>query len=106
MESSMTRNAAPIVLALLVIAPSVAMAAEPWPWVAKTPLDPALALLSKVTALNASVADKIVAISVKAVAPQAGFSELQLTARLGNKDDRIFAFDARGRPPQQGADAE
>jgi hypothetical protein len=105
-ESCMIRNIAAALFALLAAVPTLARAAEPWPWVAKTPVDPALLILPKVTALTASVADKIVKVSVKAVAPQAGFSELQLTARMGNKDDRIFAFDARGRPPQQGADVE
>ena len=38
---------------------------------------------------------------MKAVAPSAGYSELTLTPRLGDPDDRIFAFDARGRAPQE-----
>ena len=40
------------------------------------------------------------------MAPQAGFSELQLTPRHGDPNDGIFAFDARGRAPQQGAAQE
>jgi hypothetical protein len=81
--------------------PLLAAGAEPWPWKAKAPVDPALATLSHVDDVTASVADSILTISVKAVAPAAGYSELTLTPRLGDPDDRIFAFDARGRAPQE-----
>ena len=81
--------------------PLLAAGAEPWPWKAKAPVDPALATLSHIDDVTASVADSILTISVKAVAPAAGYSELTLTPRLGDPDDRIFAFDARGRAPQE-----
>ncbi len=93
-------------LAIMAITPTISWSAESWPWTAKTPLDPALTILSKVTSMTASAEDKIVKISVKAAAPKAGYSELQLTARHGDPNDRVFAFDARGRAPQQGADVE
>lgn len=80
--------------------PLLAAGAEPWPWKSKAPVDPALATLSHIDNVTAAVDDSILTISVKAVAPAAGYSELTLTPRLGDPDDRIFAFDARGRAPQ------
>ena len=85
----------------LIATPLLAAGAEPWPWKSKAPVDPALATLSHVNDVTAAVADSILTISVKAVAPAAGYSELTLTPRLGDPDDRIFAFDARGRAPQE-----
>ncbi len=38
------------------------------------------------------------------MAPTPGYSELQLTPRMGDPNDRIFAFDARGRAPQDVTD--
>lgn len=81
--------------------PLLAAGAEPWPWKSKAPVDPALATLSHVDDVTAAVDDSILTILVKAVAPAAGYSELTLTPRLGDPDDRIFAFDARGRAPQK-----
>jgi hypothetical protein len=83
-----------------------ASAAEPlpWPWASKMPPDPALVVLPKVDEMTAKVEGKLVKISVKATAPQADFSELALTPRIGDPKDRIFAFDARGRAPQKGAE--
>ena len=81
--------------------PLLAAGAEPWPWKAKAPLDPALATLSHVDDVTAVINDSILTIAVKAVAPGAGYSEFTLTPRLGDPDDRIFAFDARGRAPQE-----
>lgn len=85
----------------LLATPLLAAGAEPWPWKAKAPVDPALATLSHVDDVMAAVEDSILTISVKAMAPAAGYSELTLTPRLGDPDDRIFAFDARGRAPQE-----
>jgi hypothetical protein len=76
----------------------------PWPWKAKTPPDPALTQLTRVDDLAVAI-DKsdppIVSITVKATAPTAGYSELQLTYRLGDPNDLKFEFDARGRAPQE-----
>ena len=85
----------------LLATPLLAAGAEPWPWKAKAPVDPALATLSHVDDVTAAIDDSILTISVKAVAPAARYSEFTLTPRLGDPDDRIFAFDARGRAPQE-----
>jgi len=86
---------------------ATAFAAEPqtWPWktTPATP-DPALAMLPKVSAVTASLKDTVLTIMVKATAPTPRFSELQLTPRMGDPNDRIFAFDARGRAPQDVTD--
>jgi hypothetical protein len=74
-----------------------------WPWKDKTPPDPALVTLSSVKGVTASISqsDKpILTITVEAAAPAPGYSELQLTPRIGDPKDLIFAFDAKGRPPQ------
>ena len=89
----------------LLATPLLAAGAEPWPWKAKTPLDPALATLAHVDDVTAAIDDSILTIAVKAVAPGAGYSEFTLTPRLGDPDDRIFAFDARGRAPHSPASA-
>lgn len=81
--------------------PLLAADAELWPWKAKAPVDPALATLSHVDDVTAAIDDSILTIAVKAVAPGPGYSGLTLTPRLGDPDDRIFAFDARGRAPQE-----
>ena len=41
-----------------------------------------------------------VTITVNASAPTPNYSELRLTPRMGDPKDLIFAFDAKGRPPQ------
>ena len=92
-------------LALLGLAgPLHAADVQPWPWKEKGPVDPALALLTKIDDLTVTVDDKAqpatVAISVKAVAPNPKFTELQLAYRMGDTEDLTFEFDARGRPPQ------
>ena len=70
------------------------------------PPDPALVVFPKVDSVTASIDKDIVKISVQASAPAAGFSELALTPRIGDPKDRIFAFDIRGRAPQEiGAEA-
>jgi hypothetical protein len=81
--------------------PLLAVEPEPWPWKAKAPMDPALAILSHVDEVTAAIDNSIITIAVKAVAPSPGYSGLTLTPRLGDPDDRIFAFDARGRAPQE-----
>jgi hypothetical protein len=85
---------------------ATALAAEPQPWPWKSPKmpDPALAVLPEVGDVTASVSDTILTVVVKAMAPTPGYSELQLTPRMGNPNDRIFAFDARGRAPQDVTD--
>lgn len=92
----------PIVLTAtaLLVTPLLAADAKPWPWKDKAPIDPALATLSRVDAVTAAVDGSILTVEVKASAPAPGFSDLALTPRLGDPDDRIFAFDARGRAPQ------
>jgi hypothetical protein len=42
----------------------------------------------------------IVVITVNGQAPTPNYTELQLTPRIGDPKDLIFAFDAKGRPPQ------
>ena len=87
-----------------VSAPLFAGEAVLWPWKSKLPPDPALVVLTaieKVTAtIDTSGDPPTITISVDASAPMPNFSELQLTPRLGNPKDLVFAFDAKGRPPQ------
>jgi hypothetical protein len=75
----------------------------PWPWASKSTPDPALAVLAEISDVTASI-DKsekpLVSITVNATAPTANYSDLQLVPRMGDPTDLIFAFDARGRPPQ------
>ncbi len=92
------------VAALVLLTATPAFAADPWPWKSKMPPNPALTELSEVVEVTATVKDDIVTISVKAKAPQGGYSELQLTPRMGDPKDRVFGFDAEGRPPQMGTD--
>lgn len=88
-------------IAMLAATPLFAADTLPWPWKTKTPLDPALVVLSHVNDVTATVDNAILNISVKAVAPTPNYSELQLTPRMGDPNDRIFTFDARGRAPQE-----
>jgi hypothetical protein len=86
-----------------------AIEAEEWPWKTKAPPDPALALLRSVENLSVKVSEEephIVTIAVEATAPRPDFSELQLVYRLGERDDRTFEFDARGRPPLRHTEEE
>lgn len=75
----------------------------PWPWKSKLPPDPALVQLVSIEDVSV-VVDKsnppVVAITVNASAPTPNYTELQLTPRIGDPNDLIFAFDAKGRPPQ------
>ena len=83
--------------------PLLAADSVPWPWSTKMPPDPALTPLTSVEDVSVTI-DKsdppTVAISVKASAPTPGYTELQLTPRMGDPEDLIFAFDAKGRAPQ------
>jgi len=88
-------------LAAVVATPLFAADALPWPWTSKMPPDPALVVLPKVDGVTAGIDKEIVHINVKATAPTAGYSELALTPRIGDPEDRIFAFDIRGRAPQK-----
>jgi hypothetical protein len=90
-------------LALLAATPVSAADPLPWPWKAKTPPDLALVVLATVKSVTAKVDDAIVSIKVEAEAATPNYSELQLTPRMGDPKDRIFAFDARGRAPQETA---
>jgi hypothetical protein len=75
----------------------------PWPWASKSTPDPALAALTEIGDVTASIekSDKpLVSITVSATAPTANYSDLQLVPRMGDPNDLIFAFDAKGRPPQ------
>jgi hypothetical protein len=74
-----------------------------WPWKDKKPPDPALAILTSVESVSAAINKTnppTVTITVSATAPTPGFTELQLTPRIGDPKDQIFSFDAKGRPPQ------
>ncbi|MGV1015170.1 MAG: hypothetical protein ACOYB4_09395 [Methyloceanibacter sp.] len=76
---------------------------RPWPWKDKTPPDPALVTLTsieKVTASLSSAEPPVLTVTVEASAPAPGFTELQFAPRIGDPKDLIFAFDAKGRPPQ------
>jgi hypothetical protein len=90
-------------IALAATLPVLAADTLTWPWKDKTPPDPALVVLTSVEGVKAAI-NKVkpptVAISVEASAPTPGYSELQLTARMGDPNDLIFAFDAKGRPSQ------
>jgi hypothetical protein len=75
----------------------------PWPWKSKMPPDPALVQLVSIEDVSAVInktTPPTVSITVNASAPTPNYSELQLTPRIGDPKDTIFAFDAKGRPPQ------
>lgn len=92
------------------VASTVILAALPlladtqiWPWKDKTPPDPALVVLPTIDDVTVAIKESeppVVVISVKATAPTPGFTELRLVPRIGDPKDLIFAFDAKGRPPQ------
>jgi hypothetical protein len=92
-------------LMAVALAASPPLSAEPlqWPWKDKTPPDPALAILTSVESVTAAINKKepaTLTITVKAKAPNPGFTELQLIPRMGDPKDLIFSFEAKGRPPQ------
>ncbi len=74
-----------------------------WPWKDKTPADPALVVLYGVDDVTVAINKSeppTVSITVAAQAATSNFTEFQLTPRVGDQNDLIFAFDAKGRPPQ------
>jgi hypothetical protein len=81
--------------------PLLAGDALTWPWSSKMPPDPALTVLPNVENVSASIDNEILKIAVKATAPTPGFSEFALSPRFGDPRDRTFAFDIRGRAPQE-----
>ncbi len=92
-------------MAAVVLISASVLAADtlPWPWASKTTPDPALAALTEVGDVTASIekSDKpVVSITANATAPTPDYSDLQLVPRMGDPKDLIFAFDAKGRPPQ------
>lgn len=83
--------------------PLLAADPQPWPWKSKLPPDPALVQLASVEDVSVVINKSnppTVAITVNASAATPGFTELQLTPRMGDPKDLVFAFDAKGRPPQ------
>ncbi|MGA9604403.1 MAG: hypothetical protein ACRECI_03220 [Methyloceanibacter sp.] len=91
--------------ATVVLTTSLPLLAEPltWPWKSKTPSDPALVNLYSVEDVTVTISKSdppLVTISVSASAPTSNFTEFQLNPRVGDPNDLIFAFDAKGRPPQ------
>ena len=93
------------VFAIAALAATLPLAAEVlvWPWKDKTPPDPALVVLTSVESVSAAINKSeppTVTINVGATAATPGFTELQLGPRIGNPEDLVFAFDAKGRPPQ------
>jgi hypothetical protein len=83
--------------------PLLAADPQPWPWKSKLPPDPALVQLTSVEDISVAINKSnppTVAITVNASAPTPNFTELQLAPRMGDPKDLIFAFDAKGRPPQ------
>jgi hypothetical protein len=84
-------------------APLFAAEPQPWPWKSKLPPDPALVSLTSVEDVTATINKSnppTLTITVNASAPTPDFSELQLAPRMGDPNDLIFAFDAKGRPSQ------
>jgi len=101
----MNRNVVFGAICVTAVMSTAVLAADtlPWPWASKSTPDPALAALIEVGDVTASIekSDKpIVAITVTASAPTPNYSDLQLVPRMGDPKDLIFAFDAKGRPPQ------
>jgi hypothetical protein len=75
----------------------------PWPWKSKLPPDPALVQLVSIDDVSVVInksTPPTVSITVNAQAPTPNYTELQLTPRMGDPGDLIFAFDAKGRPSQ------
>jgi hypothetical protein len=100
-----TRLAALVVSVTALAASFSPACADPviWPWKDKMPPDPALAMLTSVEGVTVVINKTnppTLAITVNASAPTPGFTELQLTPRIGDPKDLIFSFDAKGRPPQ------
>jgi hypothetical protein len=90
-------------LAMLAGSPSLAVDPQIWPWKSKLPPDPALVQLVSVDSVAVAINKSeppTVAITVNGQAPTPNYTELQLAPRIGDPKDLIFAFDAKGRPPQ------
>jgi len=103
MKRPLQVGAAIVCASTLMAISALAAETETWPWIDKTPPNLALATLPKIDSVTAAIDDidpPTVTVSVKAKAPTTGFSELQLTPVLGDPDDEIFTFEAKGRPPQ------
>jgi hypothetical protein len=89
----------------LLAASSLALAGDPqpWPWTSKLPPDPALVRLVSIDSVSVVINKSeppTVAVTVNAQAPTPNYTELQLAPRIGDPSDLVFAFDAKGRPPQ------
>ena len=83
--------------------PLFAATAQIWPWKSKLPPDPALVRLVSIDSVSVAINKSeppTVTVTVNGQAPTPNYSELQLTPRFGDPKDMIFAFDAKGRPPQ------
>jgi hypothetical protein len=90
-------------LAVVTVSLPLLAAPQPWPWTSKLPPDPALVQLVSVDDVSVVINKTnppIVVITVNGQAPTPNYTELQLTPRIGDPKDLIFAFDAKGRPPQ------
>ncbi len=74
-----------------------------WPFGQKVPPNPALGMLDKIDDVSVDISKtdpQLITITVKAMAPRPGYSDLTLVDKPGPLDDMTFAFEARGRPPQ------
>lgn len=83
--------------------PLLAADPQPWPWKSKLPPDPALVQLTSVEGVTVVINKSdppTIGITVDASAPTPNYTEFQLTPRMGDPTDLIFALDAKGRPPQ------
>ena len=83
--------------------PLLAADPQPWPWKSKLPPDPALVQLTSVEGVTVVINKSnppTISITVDASAPTPNYTEFQLTPRMGDPTDLIFALDAKGRPPQ------
>lgn len=96
-----------LALALALAVSPLAAETQIWPWKDKKPLDPALVTLTSIESVTASLSSlspPTLTVKVEASAPTQGYTELQLWPRAGDRTDLIFAFDAKGRPPQDRTD--
>jgi hypothetical protein len=87
-----------------IIGSAAAAQTKPWPFNVKTPPNPALGLMNSIDDVKVSVSasdPKLITITVQATAPGPGYSNLTLVGKPGPLNDLTFAFEARGRPPQQ-----
>lgn len=94
-----------VLIGCVIMFATLSFAAETrsWPFNNKAPVDPALALLTKINTFKVAVTKlktPTLSILVEADAPTPGFSEVKLTPRIGMSDG-VFAFDVRGRRPQE-----